>query len=265
MKKILLSSLVVIGLNATTLATIDGKAITDSEINSLVGKNFDINKVQKNEKEGILRQVVASKMMLKDAIANGLEKESEFKKELEKVKDQLLINYYNKKILDTIKVSDADLKSFYEKNKAQFTKPATVAASHILVSTEKEAQDIINELKKLKGDALGNKFKEIAMAKSIDKVSGKEGGKLGYFSKGDMVAEFGNTVFAMKNGELSSKPVKSQFGYHVIYRTDSKPEEIMPLKDIKQGLEQNMKLAKFQELIHQKLQNLEKKYKVEYK
>jgi peptidyl-prolyl cis-trans isomerase C len=85
-----------------------------------------------------------------------------------------------------------------------------VHARHILVATEPEAKAIIADLKK------GAAFDKLAKEKSTDKASGAEGGDLGWFKKTDMVKEFADAAFALKKGELSQTPVKTQFGYHVI-------------------------------------------------
>jgi foldase protein PrsA len=87
-----------------------------------------------------------------------------------------------------------------------------IKASHILVNTKEEAEVIIEELKK------GGDFAAIAKKKSLC-PSKEEGGDLGYFGKGMMVPEFEQAAFALKVGEIS-KSVQTQFGSHVIKRTE---------------------------------------------
>ncbi len=89
-----------------------------------------------------------------------------------------------------------------------------VRASHILVSSEREAVRIIEEIKK------GKDFSEMAKRYSSC-PSGKSGGDLGFFGKGQMVKEFEDAAFSLKEGELS-KPIKTQFGYHIIKVTGRK-------------------------------------------
>lgn len=93
------------------------------------------------------------------------------------------------------------------------TKDQLVKASHILVVDEQEAKNIYKELKN------GADFAQLAIEKSTDPGSGKKGGDLGWFGKGQMVKEFENTAFRSKIGVLQ-KPVKSQFGWHIIMVTD---------------------------------------------
>ena len=89
-----------------------------------------------------------------------------------------------------------------------------VNAAHILVNSEKDAQNIMTRLEK------GEDFE--ALAKRFSKCpSGKKGGNLGWFNKGDMVPEFENAAFSAKKGDIVG-PVKTQFGYHIIFVKDMK-------------------------------------------
>jgi parvulin-like peptidyl-prolyl isomerase len=89
-----------------------------------------------------------------------------------------------------------------------------VNAQHILVKTEEQAREILNELKQ------GKSFEDLARTKSLC-PSGKKGGNLGWFGHGQMVREFQKAAFSLKKGEVS-QPVKTQFGWHIIKVKDSK-------------------------------------------
>lgn len=89
-----------------------------------------------------------------------------------------------------------------------------VRASHILVDSLEKANWIIAELKK------GGDFTALAR-KYSSCPSGKQGGDLGFFSKGQMVKEFEDVAFSLESGKVSG-PVKTQFGYHIIKVTERK-------------------------------------------
>jgi len=91
--------------------------------------------------------------------------------------------------------------------------PKKVNAAHILVKTESEANVVLFDLQR------GADFEKIAREKSLC-PSGKKGGNLGWFGRGQMVKEFENAAFALKKGEIS-KPVKTQFGWHIIKVIDA--------------------------------------------
>ncbi len=87
-----------------------------------------------------------------------------------------------------------------------------VRGSHILVETEAEARNILDQIKK------GASFEELAKTNSRDRLSGEKGGDLNTFGKGDLLPEFENVIFKLKIGEVSDI-VKSSMGYHIMKRT----------------------------------------------
>ncbi|MDU2584705.1 MAG: peptidylprolyl isomerase, partial [Anaerococcus prevotii] len=127
-------------------------------------------------------------------------------------------------------VTDDEIKKYFEDNKDEFEK---VDASHILVQDEETAKEIKEKIDN------GEDFAKLAEEYSTDTASAKNGGSVGAFAKGQMVKEFEDAAFAMKEGEVSD-PVKSQFGYHIIKVNkvtdsfeDSKEEITKKIKDQK--------------------------------
>lgn len=94
-----------------------------------------------------------------------------------------------------------------------------IRASHILVESEKQALSIITKLDAVPLSGLETEFSRLAKTFSVG-PSSVNGGHLGMFKKGDMVSEFENAAFKLGLGEYSKIPVKTQFGYHVILRTE---------------------------------------------
>ena len=125
------------------------------------------------------------------------------------VEDQVIQDFWLQREIAKRITPDKMQQRYQEKLKSM---PAEeeVHARHILVATEAEAKDLLAELKK------GTPIDKLAKEKSTDKASGAEGGDLGWFKRTDMVKEFSDAAFALKKGELSETPVKTQFGYHVI-------------------------------------------------
>jgi parvulin-like peptidyl-prolyl isomerase len=185
------------------------------------------------------------------ALQEGIDKKPEFKRNMEKIKEELLVNMWMKSQMDNAIVSDSEAKAFYDKNAAKFMEEASMHARHILLTNEKDAQEIIDTLKSLKGEALKTKFIELAKAKSTG-PSAKDGGNLGTFTKGQMVPEFSKAVWALEDGQITTKPVKTQFGYHVIYlekKTAAKPTSYEKVKDkIIISLKQQQFTAKIKEV-----------------
>jgi parvulin-like peptidyl-prolyl isomerase len=252
MKKILTSSIIALSLfsvsslNAKNYASVDGVNIDDKDIASILavvpGAKFDT--LAKEQKKKIVEQAIEKKLLSKKALSSGIQNEKEYKDALAKIEADLALEVWMKKQFDSINLSDADVKAFYDKNKQMFQQPETAKARHILVAKESEAKSIIAALKKAKN--VKEKFMKLAAEKSTG-PSGKNGGDLGWFDAKRMVPEFSKAAFALKKGTFTNKPVKTQFGYHVIYLEDKKPAKKVELKDAKKGIEQNLKVQKFQE------------------
>lgn len=109
--------------------------------------------------------------------------------------------------------TDAQLKDYYEKNKAKYDQPEEVKVRHILVKTEDEGKTVLAELSK------GGDFAKLAAASSIDLGSKDKGGDIGYARKGQLVSEFEEAAFTLKSGETSGL-VKTKYGYHIIQLID---------------------------------------------
>jgi parvulin-like peptidyl-prolyl isomerase len=223
---------------AQTLGTVNGKPITIEDARSYVAQSqpgADYDSLPEDQKKLITDRLVERLLFLEQAKKEGTEKDIEYQRLLERDKEELLVRFWITKQFENTVVSDSEAKTYYKKHTDEFKIPEQVHARHILVKSEKEAQGLIDQLKNLKGDALKKKFIELAKAKSTG-PTGPKGGDLGYFGEGQMVKPFNDAVFAMKPGEVSPKPVKTQFGYHVIYLEDKKPSKTIPYEEAKERI-----------------------------
>jgi parvulin-like peptidyl-prolyl isomerase len=250
MKRYIIGSMVAVSLfvsaaNAKTYATVNGSDITDKDIGAILqvipGANFA--KMTKDQKKKIIDQAIEKKLLGEKALKAGMEKEPEFQEALANVKRDLALELWMKKEFDSIKVTDADVKAFYNKNKAMFVQPETAKASHILLKTEADAKAVIKKLKSAKDKKA--KFTELAKTKSTG-PSGPNGGDLGWFDRKRMVKEFSDAAFKLKKGSYTKKPVKTQFGYHVIFLDDKKDGGNVSLKEATPNITQSLKVKKFQ-------------------
>jgi len=158
-----------------------------------------------------------------------------------------------KKTASETEISDANMKKAYD----GFVKElGTVEykARHILLSTEKEANDVIAELDK------GADFANTATHKSVG-PSAESGGDLGWFAPNQMVKPFSDAVSLLKKGEYSKKPVNTQFGWHVIKLEDTRKLPPPAFDEIKGQLQMRLQ----QQVIESYLENLRKKAKISMK
>lgn len=132
---------------------------------------------------------------------------------MEDVEEDVKTNLQIEKLLESrIKITDEEMKTYFDENKDSFAKTKQVKASHILVADEATAKEVKEKL-----DA-GEDFAELAKEYSTD-GSAESGGDLGFFGEGSMVAEFEEAAFSLEVDEIS-EPVKTEHGYHIIKVTD---------------------------------------------
>ncbi|WP_215507511.1 peptidylprolyl isomerase [Peptoniphilus sp. EMRHCC_23] len=208
-------------------------------------------------KKHILDELVRQELLLLDALDKKMDEDEEFKKVFADTKKSLLKSYNFSKTIEGVEATEEDMKKFYEENKQFFKKPESVHAAHILVDEEAKAADLAKQARE------GADFGELAKEHSTC-PSNQNGGDLGSFARGQMVPEFDEKVFGMKDGEISD-PVKTQFGYHIIKRIEGNPEEEKSFDEVRGEIQMELTRQKQQERYLEKVAELEKKYKVEYK
>jgi parvulin-like peptidyl-prolyl isomerase len=267
MLKLAKTSLLVVAVAATSLVasdilvTVNGKNITKQDAEALVNAsspNAHFSQLTPEQQKVVKERLIEKALFVELAKQEGIEKKPEFKRILEKIKEDILVNMWVRTQMDNIVVSDSDAKEFYKKYKQNFIQKASVHARHILVKDEKEAQKIIDTLSSLKGDALHSKFIELAKAKSTG-PSASKGGDLGTFTKGQMVPEFSKAVWALKVGEITTKPVKTQFGYHIIYLESKNSEKVIPYEQVKEKIVASLKQKQFSAKIKEVAKELKSK------
>ena len=190
-------------------------------------------------------------------------------------KDVAIGEFLEKNVMKTVKVTDEEVRKYYEDNKAtQFTEPADqpdmVRASHILIMAEEgkakpeEMKAALDKATKIMADLKKNpeKFEEVAKAES-QCPSSRQGGSLGAFGKGQMVPEFEKAAFELKEGELTG-PVKTKFGYHIIRRDAAKGPTVMPFETVKPQLTKFLESRKQQQAFLDYIKKLETEHKVKY-
>lgn len=242
------------------LANVNGVEITERELDETI-KRFP------KERQGYLKTEQGKKQLLDEIISfeliynyakdSGIENEEEYIAQLERAKKEILTQTAVAKIMREVKVTDEEVESYYAANKHMFNNPEMVNAKHILVESEEKAQQVIAEIKN------GKAFEEAAEEFSSC-PSKAQGGNLGNFGRGQMVPEFEEAAFNLQIGELS-KPVKTQFGYHIIKVEEKIESSIKAFDEVKDMIKNNL-LQQRQAFRYSQLNNeLREKYNVELK
>jgi peptidyl-prolyl cis-trans isomerase C len=225
------------------VAKVGSQEIHQSEID-LGMANLDPQLAQlpdEQKKLAALSAAIDVKTIAALAEKDGIQDTQDFKNRIQFLRERELHNaYFKKYVVGT--VTDAEVKARYDEEIKKIPPQEEVHARHILVKTEDEAKEIIKEL-----DA-GKDFAELAKAKSTD-PNKSEGGDLGYFGKGRMVKEFEDAAFALKKGEYTKTPVKTQFGYHVIKIEDTRIAPPPPFDQVKDQIRQLVMRDKYLALL----------------
>ena len=178
----------------------------------------------------LLDRMIDAKLLIAQGYAEKVNETADFKERMKRAEERIITDVTLREKIKPM-VTDDKIKALYDEIVKHSTPEEEVRARHILVKTEKEAKDIIEQLGK------GGDFNKLATEKSTDTASAQQGGDLGYFSKKAMVKPFADAAFAMKAGEYSKTPVKSDFGFHVIKVEDKRKSKPVELEKVKPQLE----------------------------
>ena len=177
----------------------------------------------------------------------------------EDVRSQLITEAIYDKVTNGVKVTDADVRSYYDKNRSNYAVAESRAVRHILVKTKAEADELHSEL------SSGGDFAALAKASSLDPGSKDQGGKL-TVTRGQTVAPFDKAAFALKTNELS-QPVKTEFGYHLIQPVaDVKAGSVTPFAQVKSQIKTQLESERKNSAVNDWVADVEKEYegKVQY-
>jgi peptidyl-prolyl cis-trans isomerase C len=213
------------------LAKVNGVDIRQSDLNMAeeeLGSGQLAQMDPATKRENLLSYVIDLKIVAKAAEDKKLGDSDAFKKSLAFARERLLMD---KLLTDEAKTAatDAAMRKVYEEAASQMGGDEEVRARHILVESEDEAKQLVDELKK------GGDFAELAKKKSKD-PGASDGGDLGYFTKEQMVPEFSKVAFELETGKISD-PVKSQFGWHVIKVEDKRKRKAPDFEQVKPQIE----------------------------
>jgi len=239
----------------TILASFGDKTITLGEFNELWEEVPEEYKLQLN-KSMVLDQMISEKLLIQETKNMGLEEDKDVLEQIKKMTEQILVQaLIEREILNKVKVNDEEVLEYYEQNKDSFTEKEQVHLYNILLETEEEAQNILEQLK------AGEDFSEIAIEKSSG-PSAAQGGDLGYVAKGTIIPEIEEVVFALESEELS-EVVKTDFGFHILKISDKKAETVKTLEEVKEGILQTLLPDKQKEAFENLLEELKGKVEIE--
>ena len=216
-------------------------------------KKKKFSELDKNVQEMLVKGFINQKLFEKEAEKLGIRDSEDFKKKVKATEAQLLQQELIERKLKTA-VTDKLVDAEYNKLAKELKGQKEVKIAHILVDTEEKAKQLKEKLIK------GSKFEDLVKEFSKDEGSKANGGELGYVMKGQLVPEFENKAFSMKQDEISD-PVKTQFGWHIIKALDSRDVKIPPKEQALNGIKGKLS----RDTIEKYITELSAKAKIELK
>ena len=244
------------GAVAQNIAIVNGKAVPKSRVDLLMQQatRGGQQPVTPELEARVRDEVVLREVFAQEAEKRGIAAGADYRSQMELARQTILIRELFADYQKKNPVSDAEAKAEYDKFKGQAT-GTEYRARHILVEKEDEAKSLLKQL------IAGAKFDELAKKHSTDKGSGANGGDLDFAKADSYVPEFGQAMAALKKGETTALPVKSQFGWHIIKLEDTREAQFPPFEEVKPQVQQRLSQQKLQ----QYQDELRKKAKTDFK
>jgi peptidyl-prolyl cis-trans isomerase C len=205
---------------AAVVATVNGKSVTEADLTLAEGELSQqfAQLPPEQRRAAALSAAIEIKVLAAKAVADGLDKDPDFKRRAEFLQERALHGeMVEKEVVG--KITDDEIRARYDKEIAAQPPVNEVHARHILVKTKEEAEAIIKQL-----DG-GADFQKLANEHTSDPSGKTNGGDLGYFGPGQMVPEFDKAAQALAVGAYTKEPVKTQFGWHVIKVEDKRVKQ----------------------------------------
>ncbi|MCU7834748.1 MAG: peptidylprolyl isomerase [gamma proteobacterium symbiont of Taylorina sp.] len=239
---ILLTSFSVTADNTeTVIATVNGIEITSRQLSETSEKKFnvDISTLNADQKKNLVDSLINRQIILEQAKKEGFEQSDSMVFSIKQLIDTYIVRQYMTKIAtENSKISENTLKAYYEKEYLNKPQTSNFNIKHILLTNEDEAKILLQQLSR------GADFSTLAKANSKDMVSMAKGGHLGWMGADEMVPAFYQAVAKLSKGEIAPRPVKTQFGWHIISLVDQ--HELTPPSFDKVKLEIKQEIIKQQ-------------------
>jgi len=228
------------------VATVNGTPIP-REVYDVYAKNLvqgkpgaELTPDQRNE---ALDDLIKIQLLAAQGEKDGLQNDPDVAARLQIIRMRLLADAEAQKYLKDKEPTDAELHAEYDAQVATMDK-TEYHARHILVATKEQAEQLIKKIQ------AGAKFEDVAKTNSTD-GSKNNGGDLGWFTLARMVKPFGDAVKGLKKGEITTQPVQTQFGWHIIKLEDTRDVTPPPFEQVKNQLINGVKQKKLQAYVEE--------------
>ncbi len=237
---------------AQNIAVVNGKPVPSSRVDTMLQQMVQQGQQDTPEMRAMIKdELINREILAQEAEKQGVANKPEIKNQIDLARQSIVIRALAAEFLTKNPVKEEEMKAEYDKFKSQ-SSGKEYHARHILVEKEEDAKGIIS---KLKG---GAKFEELAKS-SMDPGSAPQGGDLGWAPPNAFVKPFSEAMIALKKGEFTDAPVKTQFGFHVIKLDDTRDAQAPSFEEVKPQIAESLQQKKLQAF----QQDLKKKAKIQ--
>lgn len=265
----LLCLLAFIGIAAQgddVLVQINDKKVTLQDAKDFTSKllpNTSFDNLTLEQKRMVTNRLIERELFLQTAKKSKIEESKRYKTNLQKIKEELLVQTWIESQLDNIIISDSEAREFYNNNKDKFATKPELNLRHILFKTEAEAKEAIDYLSSVEKDKLKESFINLYNEKSLDKKEDT----IKDISSADAVANIGKeaseSLTTLKSGEITTEPIKSDFGYIIFYLENKSSTQTIPYELVKKNILGILRQKQFQVQLIEIVKELRARAKIE--
>ena len=239
------------------IAKVSNRTITLASFKSRIDRlPAYYQRIIKNNLKRYLDETIMEMLLYEEALRKRLDKDKEVKEILSEARKKILISkLVASEVDEKAKVSEEEIRKYYDEHKNDFKTPEMWRASHILVADEAQAKSIADELSK------GGDFAELAKKYSIDATASR-GGDIGFFRTGQLVPEFEKACLKLNVGQTGDI-LHTQFGYHIIKLTDKRESAAQSYDEAKRAIESELNRKKRAVLFDEMVNKLKSRYSVD--
>lgn len=237
-----ISGVLVVGTaQSQNVAVVNGESIPSEFLDFIMEEQTKRGAPNTPEvRSGIRERIISQEVLKQEATRKGLGDNDRVQFQKKLANQAILAEALRKDFFENQTISDDELQSAY-KEISKMMSGQEYKASHILVEEEDQAIELIKKLKD------GEEFSKLAQENSIDPGSKTNGGDLGWANAQTFVPEFSNAMMTLEKGQYTNAPVKSEFGFHIIYLTDTRDVSPPPLEEVSEQLKENLIVRRWEE------------------
>ena len=228
---------------AGPVATVNGTAIPRARLDFVLRQQAARGAPDNEQARAAAREdLINREIVAQEAARAGTAKKQDVQLQLDMARQEVLVGAFLSEYLRTHAVTEADVQKEYDRARTQ-TGTTEYRARHILVENEDEAKKLIDELKK------GGKFDELAKKSSKDEGTRERGGNLDWNVPAAYEKAFADAMVKLQKGQITTEPVQSRFGFHVIQLEDTRAVSFPPLAQVKPQIQQRLTRQKVEVLL----------------